>query len=122
MEERLKILQMLEEAKITAEEAATLLRALLGGGQRAGQTLGGKDGRYMRVRVSDLESGKERVNVSIPLGLVSVGLRMAERFAPQEMGNIDLQELEELITSGAVGKFVEVTDAEDGERVEVYIE
>ena len=30
-EERIKILQMLEEGKVTAEEAATLLRALEGG-------------------------------------------------------------------------------------------
>jgi hypothetical protein len=61
------------------------------------------------------------VNVTIPIGLVSVGLRMAERFAP-EFDGFDMQELEGLLASGAVGKMVEVVDEEDGERVEIYVE
>jgi hypothetical protein len=46
---------------------------------------------------------------------------MAERFAP-EFEDFDMTELEELITSGVTGKLVEVTDADDGERVEIYVE
>jgi hypothetical protein len=46
---------------------------------------------------------------------------MAERFAP-EFDGFDMQELEGLLASGAVGKMVEVVDEEDGERVEIYVE
>ena len=121
--ERLKILQMLEEGKITAEEATTLLRALEGS-QRAVSSVAslGGENRYLRIQVTDLASGSAKVNVTIPLSLVSAGLRMAKRFAPEEFEGFDMQELKDLITSGTVGKIVEVVDAEDNERVEIYVE
>ena len=121
-DERLKILQMLEEGKITAEEAATLLR-VLGGGRRArpGVPDVGGDNRFLRIQVTDTTSGAGKVNVTIPIGLVRAGLRIAERFAPEFEG-LDLEELADLITEGAVGKIVEVVDAEENERVEIYVE
>jgi hypothetical protein len=122
-EERLKILQILEDGKISADEASTLLRALEGGGQQRALSPAefDADGRYFHVHVTNLETGAEKVNVTIPMSLVKVGLRMAEKFAP-EFEDIDMEELEELITSGVTGKLVEVTDTGDGERVEIYVE
>jgi hypothetical protein len=121
-DERIKILQMLEEDKITAEEAATLLRAMDGGRRAApGAPAPGGEGRYLRIRVTNADSGAAKVNVTVPMGLVSAGLRMAERFAP-ELEGFDMQELGELIASSAGGKIVEVMDAEDNERVEIYVE
>ena len=121
-EERLKILQMLEEGKINADEAATLLRAM---GQGKRTTSSGpsfsSEGRYLRVQVTDRNSGRSKVNVTLPMGLVGVGLRMAERFAPEFEG-IDMQELEDALASGAVGKIVEVTDEDENELVEIYVE
>jgi hypothetical protein len=121
-EERLKVLQMLEDGKITPEEASSLLRAL-SKGRDAGAHAGGPatEKRFLRIRVTDLASGRGKVNVTIPLGLVSAGLRIAERFAPEAEG-IDMEELEKAIISGAEGKIVEVMDAEDNERVEIYVE
>jgi hypothetical protein len=121
-EERLKVLQMLEDGKITPEEASSLLRAL-GRGEKSGPDAGVPEAekRYLRIRVTDLASGTGKVNVTIPLGLVSAGLRIAERFAPEAQG-IDMEELEAAIISGAEGKIVEVMDAEDNERVEIYVE
>jgi hypothetical protein len=121
-EERLRVLQMLEDGKITPDEATSLLRAL-GKGQE-GKTYAVAreiENRFLRIQVTDLVSGSAKVNVTIPLGLVSAGLRIAERFAPEAQG-IDMQELEEAIRSGAEGKLVEVMDAEDNERVEIYVE
>jgi hypothetical protein len=121
-EERLKILHMLEEEKITAEEATGLLRALEGGGRTAstGPAQGGRR-QFLRIQVTDLSSGSAKVNVTVPMGLVSAGLRMAQRFAP-EFNDFDMAELEELLASGADGKIVEVMDEEDNERVEIYVE
>ncbi len=121
-EERLKILQMLEEGKISPDEATTLLRALDGGHRAASGTLTPSgENRFLRVQVTDLSSGKAKVNVTIPMGLVGAGLRIAERFAPEFEG-FDMEELEELLSSGAIGKMVEVRDEEDNELVEVYVE
>jgi hypothetical protein len=120
-EERMKILKMLEEGKITAEEAITLLRALEGGAQTPPRAAPGGERRFLRINVSDLTSGKAKVNVTIPIGLVGVGLRIAERFAPGFEG-IELQELEELLAGGVMGKVVEVVDEEENERVEISVE
>lgn len=122
-EERLKVLQMLEEGKITPEEASSLLRALgRGRDEIPSRGVGAvTENRFLRIRVTDLASGTSKVNVTIPLGLVGVGLRIAERFAPDAQG-IDIKEVEETILSGAQGKIVEVVDAEDNERVEIYVE
>ena len=120
-EERLKILQMLEEGKVSADEAAALLRALDGGQHPPSPPAAVDRSRFLRVQVTDLDSGSAKVNVTIPIGLVSVALRMAERFAPESQ-NIDMQEIAEIIASGTVGKVIEVTDANDNERVEIYVE
>ncbi len=121
-EERLKILQMLDEGKVTADEAATLLRALEGArpATPAASAQAGEK-KFLRIQVTNLTSGTAKVNVTVPMGLVGAGLRMAERFAPQFEG-FDMQELEELLASGAGGKLVEVIDEEDNERVEIYVE
>jgi|YNPNPStandDraft_1061719.scaffolds.fasta_scaffold00912_8 hypothetical protein len=126
-EERLKILQMLEDGKITTEEAASLLRALEGGRRTAAappfatSPQGSSEGRFLRIHVTDLNSGAAKVNVTVPVTLVNAALRMAGRFAPEAQG-VDTQEIANMIASGMVGKLVEVTDQEENERVEIYVE
>ena len=122
-EERLKVLSMLENGKITAEEATTLLRAIDGGTRRPSSMAITPEGqkRFLRIQVTDLASGSAKVNVTLPMGLVGAGLRMAERFAPDFEG-FEMKELEELLASGAEGKLIDVMDPEDNERVEIYVE
>lgn len=119
-EERLKILQMLEEEKISAEEAAQLLKTL-GKQERQRPKSRGPEARWLRVRVTDLDSDKASVNVNLPLNMVNVGLKMGARFLPEFEG-LDLQELSEALREGAVGKVIDVVDEEDRQHVEVYIE
>jgi hypothetical protein len=120
--ERQKILEMLEQGKISAEEATSLLRALEGG-QRAASSTSPQGGRrqFLRIQVTNALTGAAKVNVTLPMSLVGAGLRMAGRFAPEFEG-FDLQELEELLASGADGKIVEVMDEQDNERVEIFVE
>ena len=125
-DERLQILRMVEQGKITAEDGSRLLEALSAGERRRSQlaTPPGASvgsGRWLRVRVTDTRTGRNKVNVTIPMGLVDVGLKMGARFAP-EMEGFDLAQLSELVKSGATGKLVEVQDNEDGELVEIFIE
>jgi len=120
-EERMQILKMIENGQITAEEGARLLVALeeTRSGEQPEQH--GRRAQWFRVRVTDLKSGKNKVNVNIPMGLVNVGMRMGAKFAP-DMEGIDLDEIMATIKSGALGKIIDVEDNEDGERVEIYVE
>jgi len=120
-EERLQILKMIESGQIKAEEGARLLAALEGGKQAEGGTDAATAGKWFRVRVTDLKSGRRKVNVNIPLGLVNVGLKMGARFAPDIEG-LDVNEIITAIKSGTQGKIVDVEDEEDGEHVEIFVE
>jgi hypothetical protein len=121
-EERLQILQMVQEGKISAEEGAKLLAALDGSKKaEAAATTAATQGKYLRVRVTDMRSGKTKVNVNLPLALVNVGLKMGAKFAP-ELGSVDMNEIMDAIRGGTQGKIVDVEDSEDGEKVEVYID
>jgi hypothetical protein len=123
-EERLQILKMIEEGKISAGEGAELLRALDKGG-KGGPSVepmkGASAPRWFRVRVTDVGTGRNKVNVNIPMGLVNVGIKMGARFAP-EIEGIERQEILEAIRSGQQGKILDVVDEEDGERVEIFVE
>jgi hypothetical protein len=123
-EERMQILKMIEGKQITAEEGAKLLGAL---GENepvegAPQPSPSTSGKWFRVRVTDLKSGRRKVNVNIPLGLVDVGIKMGAKFAPAGIEGIDVHQIIAAIKAGGEGKIVDVEDEEDGEHVEVFID
>ncbi|MEJ2207955.1 MAG: hypothetical protein P8129_02835 [Anaerolineae bacterium] len=123
-EERMQILNMVAEGKISAEEGAKLLSALepeRKKGHAVVSMTAPSKARWFRVRVTDLETGKNKVNVNLPMSLVDVGTRMGARFAP-ELEDVDFEDIIEQIKSGAQGKIIEVEDSEGGERVEIYVE
>jgi hypothetical protein len=125
-EERLRILKMIEEGKITAEQGAQLIEALSEKKPpmppempvRAGA---GRGARWFLVRITDTNTGKTRVNVRIPVSLISAGMKMGARFSPQVEG-LDMDVLMQYIQSGETGKIVDVFDDKDGEHVQVFIE
>src|SRR5437867_4086703 len=41
---------------------------------------------WLRIRVSDLETGRQRVAVNLPLSLVPIGLRLGAKYAPEVAG------------------------------------
>jgi hypothetical protein len=120
-EERLKVLKMIDEGKINAEEGAKLLAALSENrkpGRRPGLRSSGGSAKWLRIRVTDTFTGKAKATVNLPLGLVDAGLNIASQYAP----GINFEELVEAINAGAEGKIIDVTDEEDGEHVEIFIE
>lgn len=121
-EERMQILRMIQNGQISAEEGAKLLAALDEGKRsEAAANAAATQGKFLRVRVTDMSSGRTKVNVNVPLALVNVGLKMGARFMP-DLEGMDSGEIMSAIRSGMQGKIVDVEDAEDGEKVEVYIE
>jgi hypothetical protein len=121
-EERARILQMVSEGKIDAAQGIELLKAL--------KTANTPDGpgresnakaNWLRVRVTDMDTGRTKVNVNLPFGLVRAGIKLGARFSP-EVDEVDWEELIEAIHEGAMGKLVDVEDIEGGEKVEVFVE
>ncbi len=120
-EERLKILKMIDEGKISAEEGAKLLSALSSSpkpGSRTPMRNAAGSARWLRVRVTDTITGKTKATVNLPMRLVDAGLNIASQYAP----NVAFDELLEAINAGAEGKIIDVIDEEDGEHVEIFIE
>jgi hypothetical protein len=121
-EERMQILEMVEDGKITAAEAMELFSAL----ERNDQEIVPKtDAKWLKVRVYTLDD-QPKVNVNIPISLVDVGLKLAKKYDPKlkESGldNIDLDEILDAIKNGAEGKIVDVIDEEEQTKIKVYVE
>ncbi|MEX2162368.1 MAG: hypothetical protein WD751_10710 [Anaerolineales bacterium] len=118
-EERLKILQMIQDGKISPADGAKLLEALTRGASRAPRgSAPVDDGRYVRIRVTDSFSGRSKVSVNLPLSMVSAGIGIAAKYVPG-VAEVDLMEA---IRSGMTGKVIDVTNEDGGDHVEVFIE
>lgn len=125
-EERLRVLQMLKDGKITPEEAVKLIEALESTEESIPDEPVQK-ARWLRVRVTDM-SGKPKVMVNLPMTIVDWALRVGSKVPASyggvnlaEMG-IDLNELRQLLCTGFRGKIVDVEDEDEKQHVEVIIE
>jgi hypothetical protein len=119
-EERLKILKMIEEGKLSAEEGAKLLSALASANRPLGG-LSASGAKWLRVRVTDVATGRSKATVQIPLALMDAGMKIGAHFAPEVEG-VNMDQLMEALRSGMTGKIIDVTDDEDGEHVEIFVE
>ncbi len=122
--ERLQILQMIQDHKISAEEGAQLLEVL--GGVRSTERQLPRPGMrhsqgWFKVRVTDLFTNNPKATINIPLELVDWGMRLGARYT-DEVAGVNISELRDLIRSGADGKLLEVIDEQGGEHVEIFVE
>ena len=81
-EERRRILEMLEQGKITAAEADELLAALEVPPTQARVGPGGDRAPRLHIRITDLRSGRVKTDVIIPTG--AVGRRWQTAFGRGE--------------------------------------
>ncbi len=149
-EERKKVLEMLAEGKITAEEAESLLDKLSEKGEGEGRTkrvfskaihIGGKTHdddvefdaeprslpRYLRV-VVDGDAG-EKVNIRVPMKLIRTGIKLGAMLptdAKEKMEDkgIDLNAFGEMETDELIAALSDLSvDVEDGEEtVRIFCE
>ncbi|MCM8899705.1 MAG: hypothetical protein PWR01_1788 [Clostridiales bacterium] len=118
-EEIRKILKMVEEKKITAEEAEKLIDMIEPENTGLTQYDSSANGNYEKfLRVKVVENGANKVNVNIPLSLIEVGLKLGTQVGAQfepkleALKNIDFNEIIQSIKNGAQGKLVEIEDDE----------
>ena len=123
-EERMKILKMISEEKITADEGAQLLAALTQRSDkpRVEPRRSKLASQMLRVRVTDMASGKTKVNVNVPMRLVDAGLNIAAQYTPEVENAQMMDAIKEALSENMTGKIVDVIDEEDGEHVEIFIE
>lgn len=124
--EKMQILTMVKEGKITTEEGVKLLDALDGNSTSLNDTniKNGKKARWLKVRVFDPEDST-KVNITLPISIINVGVKLAEKFSPEfkETGltEEDMDEIFLAIKNGETGKILDV-DSNDGTKVEIVVE
>jgi len=140
--DRKRILGMLAEGKITADEAEALLDALSPSAEESSADLPAPASdwptgpsatgtpKFMYVKVT----GKDKVDVKVPLGLLRAGLKLTSLIPPQAMdqinesmgeagmsidfNNLKPEDIEEIITS--LREMEVNVQASDGNNVRVF--
>jgi len=120
-EERMMVLKMLEDGKITAEEAAKLLSTMEESAESKKEKPPRASGKFMRVRITDSDTNKVRANIRIPVNVLKMGSKFGARFS-SKINGIETDDLMRRVEDGEVGKILDIFDEEDGEHVEVFIE
>ena len=134
-EERKKILEMLQQGRITVDEAEKLLAAL-SSPDEAASSAGKTSCKYLRVQVEPGPGSteQERVNIRVPMKLIRAGLKWAafipknaqssinqalhEKGIEMDFSSITPQDIEELVT-----QLNDLTvEVEGKEKVRVYCE
>jgi hypothetical protein len=112
-EERKKILEMLQQGKITVDEAEKLLAALFSP-EETGSGAEKRACKYLRIEVEPgpMSEKQDRVNIRVPMRLIRAGLKWAA-FVPKHAQSSINQALHE---KGIETDFTKIT-AEDIEEL-----
>ncbi|MGI6633438.1 MAG: SHOCT-like domain-containing protein [Bacillota bacterium] len=124
-DEKVRVLNMVKEGKISVEEATKILEALSTAEEEP--ELPQSKSKWFRVRITDLKTNRPKVSVNLPIGLVDWALRTGTKVA--SVGGVDLngmgvnlEELRSAINYGLKGKIIDVVDEEDQTHVEIIVE
>jgi hypothetical protein len=119
-DDRLRILRMVEQGQISAEEGARLLEAITNDAARIRARAEAR-ARSLRVVVTDLHSRRQKINVTIPASLVTVGLKLGARLFPRD-ASVTNDDVLRAIERDMPGRIFELQDLEEGERIEIFVE
>ncbi len=126
--DRLMILELLEKGKITSEEAAKLLASLNTGDRMDTATTVDpsvenndrpRQAHWMRIRVTEASTGKRKFNLLLPIFFMKFGISFTGRRVKTDEERVGLEAGREFFKNAVKGKFVDVSDPEDDERVEI---
>jgi len=121
-DEKLQILKMIEDGKITSEEGIKLLEAL----DDTPNTIPVETSKakWIKIKVFEPEE-KTNVDVTIPISLIDIAMKIANKINPEfykyGISENEISEIFNAIKNGASGKIVDVK-SESGEIVEIMVE
>lgn len=119
-EEKMRILKLLEEKRISSGEAMALLEALGGGARERAPG----SGRLLRIRVYEAGSVDPKVNISVPLAWAKYMAPFIEGKIKARLADkghfVDLAKIQEAIERQEAMSIVKVQDG--GDKVEIFIE
>ena len=122
MNDKLRILEMIENKTITAAEGAELLKAL---DQVEGTAvIKPKKEAFKMFKIKILSGDGDKVNVQIPIEFAKVALRSGKGFMKMDQIedlDLDIEQILEMIDSGMLGEIVNIESA-DGDTVRIVIE
>src|SRR6056297_2625235 len=126
MEEKIKILKMIEEGKITSSEGEKLLAAMEDRNTKLEKQKIDGSPKWLKIKVyEEKENGKKtKVNVNVPIAIVETGLKIGKGFdenLDKALNGVDFNDIMEMIKSGAQGKIVDI-ETDQGETVEIFVE
>lgn len=134
-DEKMRILNMVQEGKLSAEEASQLLEALDFKPEEitipyrdVANTVNKANGRtrWVRIQVTDLKSGKNQVNMRLPMRIVKIGAKAVMRvnLKDEDGSEINLDELLKaaLEKDESNGVLVDVVDSTSGQHVLITLE
>lgn len=117
-EERLRVLRLIESGQVSADEAARLLDALA---EPREPVRGRGLARTLRVRITDLASGRQKANVTLPVTLIGVAIKLGARLLPRS-STAAIEDIQHMVEEGATGRIFEMQDFEQNERIEIFVE
>lgn len=128
-DEHLKVLDLLEKGNITSTQAAELITVLssppdfekVQPADTARQVSAEKPRRaqWMRIRITELSTGKRKINLLLPIFFLKFGISFSEKRA------ITAEERDRLLMGkmffkeAIIGKIVDTSDPDEDQRVEI---
>ncbi len=120
IDERNRILDMVESGQLTAAQAAELLDALMPAYEQSRSWL---ENRTVRIWLTDMSTNRRKINVTatLPVNLISTSLRLLGRVVSQLNDNT-VQHVIHTLEKGMTGRLLDVQDLEEGKRIEIFVE
>lgn len=121
-DDRLRVLEMIQNKTITAAEGADLLKAL----DKADENLKPvpQKNAFKMFKIKVLSADGDKVNVQIPIEFAKVALKSGKGFMKVDQIedlDLDIDAILDMIDTGMLGEIVNVESA-DGDLVKIVIE
>ena len=120
-EERMKILELLQKASITADQAEKLLSSM-GESEPESKSVSIQTKMPFRMlKIKVLSADGDIVNIQLPVEFAKLMKSKKFKLDKLEDVDIDVDSLIDMVNSGAIGELVDVKSA-DGDVVKIVVE
>jgi hypothetical protein len=126
IDERNRILSLIEEGQISASEAARLLDALVIEQVQHLERAARIQNRTIRIWLTEesdtaTRHQKVKMTATLPTPLIGTSLRLLSHMMPQ-LNQTTIRQLIDTIERGSTGRLLDLQDLEEGKRLEIFIE